>query len=191
MAFLLPVQVCADVTGNEEEELTADFSNISSDGEEVGNIVSEITGERTEYSKIFLLDDGTKMLAEYPEPIHFKNDNNKWIEYNNTLVNTVVKSTSDEITNECDYTNKRSDIDITLSSSTNSDNLIMLSDDKYKISWGYKNADDSDINIITPDNTTTGNDKFTNLENLSAEAEYEEVFDNIDLQYKVSSTGVK
>lgn len=131
------------------------------------------------------------MLAEYPEPIHFKNDNNKWIEYNNTLVNTVVKSTSDEITNECDYTNKRSDIDITLSSSTNSDNLIMLSDDKYKISWGYKNADDSDINIITPDNTTTGNDKFTNLENLSAEAEYEEVFDNIDLQYKVSSTGVK
>lgn len=191
MAFLLPVQVCADVTGNEEEELTADFSNISSDGEEVGNIVSEITGERTEYSKTFLLDDGTKMLAEYPEPIHFKNDNNKWIEYNNTLVNTVVKSTSDEITNECDYTNKRSDIDITLSSSTNSDDLIILSDDKYKISWGYKNADDSDINIITPDNTTTGNDKFTNLENLSAEAEYEEVFDNIDLQYKVSSTGVK
>ena len=94
------------------------------------------------------------MLAEYPEPIHFKNDNNKWIEYNNTLVNTVEKATSDEITNECDYTNKRSDIDITLSSSTNSDNLIMLSDDKYKISWGYKNVDDSDINIITPDNTT-------------------------------------
>lgn len=32
-----------------------------------------------------MLEDGTKMIAQYNEPVHYKNSKGKWVEYNNTL----------------------------------------------------------------------------------------------------------
>ena len=81
-AFMLPSQAFATNLSDKNIKYSS-FDDIQGNGEKVANIVMELEEERTENTKLFLLDDGSKMLAEYTEPIHYKNDNNEWAEYNN------------------------------------------------------------------------------------------------------------
>jgi RHS repeat-associated protein len=192
IAFLLPVQVYAETLDSQnKDEVAANFNNISSDINEIGNIVSEITNERTEYSKTFLLDDGTKMLAQYSEPVHYKNSKGYWVQYDNTLVESESNATSDEANISDEYTNKKSNIDITLSKSVSDTEMIKVQSNDYSVSWGYNDANDSQINIVNDDEKLSGNDKFTSLNNLTSEAKYEDVYKNVDIQYYLSPTGVK
>ena len=83
MIYLIPMNVVALVQDNSSqnsnsESNSADFSNVKSETEEIGNIVSEDSEQRTENSKIFLLDDGTKMFVDYGEPVHYKNSKNEY-----------------------------------------------------------------------------------------------------------------
>ena len=41
------------------------FAGVKGEKEEVGNIITELSDKRTETSKEFLLDNGTKLVAEY------------------------------------------------------------------------------------------------------------------------------
>lgn len=91
MGLLLPVQVYAS-TLPEDDTVYSSFDNIQTESESVGNILCELETERNEYSKTFLLDDGTTMLAEYSQPAHFKDSNGNWTEYDNSL----STATSDE-----------------------------------------------------------------------------------------------
>lgn len=74
-AFMLPSQAFATNLSDKNIKYSS-FDDIQGNGEKVANIVMELEEERTENTKLFLLDDGSKMLAEYTEPIHYKNDNN-------------------------------------------------------------------------------------------------------------------
>ena len=67
----LPVEVYAS-TLPEKENNYSSFNNIVGENPEESKIVKELTGERTENSKEFLLEDGTKMIAQYNEPVHYK-----------------------------------------------------------------------------------------------------------------------
>ena len=189
IGLMLPVQVFAS-TLLKDEKVYSSFDNVHGETETVGNIVTEISDSRTENTKEFLLDDGTTMIAEYNQPVHYKNDKGKWVEYNNTLVAESSASTADEVS-DGEYTNKNSNIDIKLSNKAKSNNMIKVTSDDYSISWGYDGANKSKINIVKNDEKLTGNDKFTTLKNITTEAKYENVYKNVDLQYFVTSTGVK
>lgn len=52
--------------------------------------------ERTKYSKEFLLDDGTKLIAEYDQPVHYMNGKDSWGVCDNSLVAEKSSSTADE-----------------------------------------------------------------------------------------------
>ena len=80
----LPVDVVAATLPKTETQYSS-FDNIVGENPEESKIVKELTGERTENSKEFLLEDGTKMTAQYNEPVHYKDSKGKWVEYNNTL----------------------------------------------------------------------------------------------------------
>ena len=185
----LPLEVFAS-TLPKDEKVYSSFDNVHGETETVGNIVTEISDSRTENTKEFLLDDGTTMIAEYNQPVHYKNDKGKWVEYNNTLVAESSTSTADEAS-DGEYTNKSSNIDVKLSNKAKSNNMIKVTSDDYSISWGYDGANKSKINIVKNDEKLTGNDKFTTLKNITTEAKYENVYKNVDLQYFVTSTGVK
>lgn len=189
IGLMLPVQVFAS-TLPKDEKVYSSFDNVHGETETVGNIVTEISDSRTENTKEFLLDDGTTMIAEYNQPVHYKNDKGKWVEYNNTLVAESSASTADEAS-DGEYTNKSSNIDVKLSNKAKSNNMIKVTSDNYSISWGYDGANKSKINIVKNDEKLTGNDKFTTLKNITTEAKYENVYKNVDLQYFVTSTGVK
>ena len=189
IGLMLPVQVFAS-TLSKDEEIYSSFDNVQGETETVGNIVTEITDSRTENTKEFLLDDGTTMIADYNQPVHYKNDKGKWVEYNNTLVAESSASTADEASTG-EYTNKNSNIDVKLSNKAKANNMIKVTSDDYSISWGYDGANKSKVNIVKNDEKLNGNDKFTTLKNITTEAKYENVYKNVDLQYFVTSTGVK
>ena len=186
-AFMLPSQAFATNLSDKNIKYSS-FDDIQGNGEKVANIVMELEEERTENTKLFLLDDGSKMLAEYTEPIHYKNDNNEWAEYNNTLVAENALYSADYDT---DYTNKSSNLNIKLSKKAKPQNMINISDDEYSISWGYENTNKSNIIIDNNDVDLNENDKFTSVENIASKVTYENVYKNVDLQYFVTTTGVK
>ncbi len=188
MTATLPSQVIAS-TLPQEEKLYSSFDNVQGNAEIVSDIVTELKNERTANTKKFLLEDGTKMIAEYDLPVHFKNDKGNWVEYDNSLVAENSTSTADESTSE--YSNKKSNINIKLSSKAKSNNMIKVTSDDYSISWGYDSISKSRAEIIENTDKLVGNDKFTTLKNLTQEAKYCDVYENIDLQYFVSSTGIK
>lgn len=191
MISSIPVQALSETIANKEENTTySSFDNVQGEAEEIGNIVAEDTSARTETTKKFLLDDGTTMIAEYDVPVHYQSDNGKWVEYNNSLVAEKSDATADEASSE-EYTNKSSNIDIKLSNKVKKNNMIKLTSDDYSISWGYDNANKSKAKIIKDNTKLSGNDKFTTLRNLTSETLYEDVFKNVDLQYFVTSTGIK
>lgn len=189
IGLTLPTEVFAS-TLPKDNTVYSSFDDVQGETEEVGNIIAELTDERTETSKEFLLDDGTKMIVNYGTPVHYQDDKDNWVEYNNSLKAENSTSTADEAS-VGEYTNKSSDIDVKLSNKAKVNNMIRVSSDDYSISWGYDDVNKSKIKIINKNEKLEGNEKFTTLKNLTSEAKYENVYDNVDLQYFVTSTGVK
>jgi RHS repeat-associated protein len=184
----LPVDVVAATLPKAETQYSS-FNNVVGENPEESKIVKELTGERTENSKEFLLEDGTKMIAQYNEPVHYKDSKGKWIEYNNTL--SEDKTASPDEAGDSSYTNKSSDISVNLSNKAKSKNMISLQSNGYKISWGYDNAGKSKADVKKNNEKTSGNDKFTTLKNITTETLYKDVFSDVDLQYFVTTTGIK
>ena len=57
-------------------------------------ILSEIVDERDAYTKRFKMSDGTISAAQYDRPVHYLDENGKWVDYDNTFV--VAGDTEDE-----------------------------------------------------------------------------------------------
>ena len=185
MIYLIPMNVVALVQDNSSqnsnsESNSADFSNVKSETDEIGDIVSEDSEQRTENSKTFLLDDGTKMFVDYGEPVHYKNSKNEWVDYDNTLVKSDDNST---------YSNKESDVNVSLSKNTSSDSLVSVENDKHEISWNYDDANKS--NIVVQNGKTNNDKNDTTLDNITSNAEYKNIYNNVDLQCNVTTKGVK
>ena len=185
MIYLIPMNVVALVQDNSSqnsnsESNSADFSNVKSETDELGDIVGEDSEQRTENSKTFLLDDGTKMFVDYGEPIHYKNSKNEWVDYDNTFVKSDDNST---------YSNKESDVNVSLSKNTSSDSLVSVENDKHEISWNYDDANKS--NIVVQNGKTNDDKNDTTLDNITSNAEYKNIYNNVDLQCNVTTKGVK
>ena len=185
MIYLIPMNVVALVQDNSSqnsnsESNSADFSNVKSETDEIGDIVSEDSEQRTENSKTFLLDDGTKMFVDYGEPVHYKNNKNEWVDYDNALVKSNDNST---------YSNKESDVNVSLSKNTSSESLVSVENDKHEISWNYDDANKS--NIVVQNGKTNNDKNDTTLDNITSNAEYKNIYNNVDLQCNVTTKGVK
>lgn len=114
------------------------------------NIIKELPKERTEYTKEFLLDDGTKMIAEYEQPVHFQDDKGNWIEYDNTL--------------DSNLKNKSSDFGVDLSERADAEELVKVTSKEYSVSWGFKDAAASIYKQVNREDTKEiGNEIYTTL----------------------------
>ena len=159
------------------EETSASFESVHGESQEVGNIVKELTEERTQFTKEFLLDDGTKMLAQYAQPVHFQNEKKEWVDYDNTLDNNLK--------------NKNSNISVDLSDKAKAEDMIALSANGNSISWGYKDIENCVAVKIDNEDKSFGNNKFTELSKTSSKTIYQNVYKNVNLEYYVTPSGVK
>lgn len=186
-AFLLPVQVSAQEIP-QEENINETTSTVSQEAEDykIGNIISEITEERDEYSKQFRLDDGTYMAVSYNQPIHYKNDDGEWVEYNNSLIDASDSTATDDEASAYsedyagEYTNQSSNIKVNYSKKSKENNMIKVKANDYSVSWGYKNTNKVKATIVKNNEKLEGNDKYTTLKNQVSETIYENIYNNVD-----------
>ena len=152
MLISLPIPVVAEDDVNIKKESAVSFDNLSTSECDDSVIVSEIKSRRDKYTKHFRMDDGTIMAITYDYPIHFKNDNGKWIEYDNSLV-SVTSATPDEAEVVESYTNKKSDLNINIASDTRSSTMVNISSKHGNISWNYLNNKKSLANVNNTEQT--------------------------------------
>lgn len=133
MAFTFPVQVFA--------QNLPTFSGSEENGSEA-TIVGELISEREEYTKYFKMSDGSTMAAQYEYPVHYKNDENQWTEYDNSLSESENKTSTDDeaqtIDDEKTLTNQKSNINVKLSNKAKLNNMIKVNFNDYQVSWGYE-----------------------------------------------------
>ena len=185
IAFTFPVQAVASNLSKFSPAEENDTEN---------PIVGELVSERDEYTKYFRMSDGSTMAAQYEYPVHYKDNNDEWVEYNNSLSEVNGNATEDEAgtaSNEKYYKNQNSNINVNLSNKAKLNNMIKVEFDDYMVSWGYKGTNYSKGKLVDNTEELTGNDAFLAQENLMSEMLYENIYDNIDLQCLVNSLGVK
>ena len=190
VAMLLPYSTEAFAESGGTGEPTVGFEEQLGEPENESSILTELSEKRTETSKTFYLDDGNLMIADYNMPVHFKDDKGQWTDYDNTLVVSNDEATPDE-PGDADYETKNSPVKIKLSNKSKKNNMVKVSSDDYSVSWGYEGAAKKSAEFVKSDTELKGNDVFTTLTKLVSETIYKDVFPNVDLQYFVSSTGIK
>lgn len=155
-------------------------------------IVSEVIEKREENRKHFLMSDGSFMVAQYNNPVHYKNDDGQWIDYDNTIVE--VEATTEQVelfgTDEIYSTGNITD-NVVFAEKSNSNTLVSYEANDYPISLNYQSAKKSKIKIVENEAELTGNDAFLVLPDVTQEVLYEDVFSDVDLQYIVSPAKLK
>ncbi|MCQ4023228.1 MULTISPECIES: DNRLRE domain-containing protein [unclassified Ruminococcus] len=184
-AFLCPLQVAATADATDEPVVTQSQEITETEPE----ILYEIKSERDEYTKHFKLDDGSLMAVQYNSPVHYLDSDGNWKEYDNTMQDAVNGNESDD--EKPEYENKSSDIDIKLSKKSKENNMFKVKNDDYQLSWGYIDTNKSTVEFVDDTTQLTGNDEFLYSENLVQEALYRNIYDNVDLDCYITSTGIK
>lgn len=178
------VEVINAATTNADGQSNAaktSFGGIQGDMKAEAPILQEIEDERTEFSKEFLLEDGTKMIAVYDQPIHFQNDKKEWVDFDGSLTEKDGKA----------FTNKSGDVSVVLSKESSEQNMAQLSSGAYSVSWGYEGINEKQLKAVEAHENLSGNKRFTNLTGVTSEALLSDAFKNIDIQYFITSTGAK
>ena len=156
-------------------------------------IVEEIISERKADQKNFLLDDGSMLAVQYDERVHYINqDNGEWKTIDNTLIENNENS-------ENGYINKSNDFTIKLARNSNQSKLVSLSKDKYGLSFNLLNNKNnkSKVEVYSKNNSTVKDEQISNyndfciLKNIESGAIYESILNNVDIEYLITSTGLK
>ena len=143
-------------------------------------VVLEYEDLRQENVKQFLLSDGTSRAVVYSEPVHYLNDDGKWIDIDNSL------SLSG---NEYETNNKTQ---IKFANKSGSSKLLSIKDEEYKIDFTPLNTNKSNVIIENPQsNNGRKYDDFKMLKNLVSYATYYDIYDGVDLQYVLHGTSIK
>ena len=59
------------------------------------------------------------------------------------------------------------------------------------VSWGYKNTNGVQAEVVNRNELLEGNEKFTTLNHLTSEIVYSNAYNNVDLQYITTTVGIK
>lgn len=191
-----------------EDELPEEFrpekiiNQISTDGiteefSEAKEIVSEETTKRSENEKHFKLEDGSFVIAQYPDAVHYEDENGNWVDIDNTL---IAEEAIDA--NDFDgYTNKDNDFNVKLAEN-GKDQLLRIEEDGLSISMKLDEEDaiQSFISVENNNNVATitddmsveeKNDQTMQLDKLTSKAEYSDILPGVDIEYTVQSNEIK
>ncbi len=145
--------------------------------------VEELKSKRDANVKHFKMSDGTFAAATYDMPVHYY-DGEEWQDINNYLIDGTD---SDE--NIAVYENTDNPIKIKFAKKSNSKNILKLQQNNYKISFALlgkvnKHAEAQKFNPADDGNITT-------LEKTESKITYENIFENVDIEYVLSGTKLK
>jgi len=139
---------------------------------------------REESVKHFRLADGTYVAAQYPEPVHYLDDDGAWQDIDNRITESGSELTV--LGGRIKFAKKI----------TGNETLFTLHENGAKITMSLVGANKKTEGAVTSDHSTDGGEetelgKMLNLEYLNSSVLYEEILDGVDLEYVVSSLNVK
>ena len=150
-----------------------------------------MTELREESVKHFRLEDGTYMAVQYQTPVHYLDENGYWQNIDNTL---------SSVDNEYSTSSSR----VKFAKKINgSEQLLTLQDNKYIIMLSLneasskvsaqvaeKDSTDSSLDSTQSDSNVKLN-KLMTLDNITSSIKYEDILENVDLEYILISNDVK
>ena len=142
----------------------------------------EVEEFRDETVKHFRLEDGSYIAAQYEKPIHFKDNNGKWQDIDNSLA-----VSGGDITTKNDRIKFAKKI-------TGNEVLLTIHENNHKITMSLDGAIKKTVGAIInneSDNDSTVLQKMLSLDNLSAKVLYKNILDGVDLEYIVDSYDIK
>ena len=158
------------------------------------NVIGEVESLRSETAKHYRLENGLYAMMEYGQRVHYKDANDKWVDYDNTLVlNPAVRSTD-----KAYYTVKSSDVDIRISADTSAEKLVSLTYNGYSASMTPVITNSSKLSTaeVALKSTVSSEmlsklDSASKLTNFTSSVKFNNVFDNSNIQYIVSGPSIK
>lgn len=183
MLVCLPQAILADIG----EVLSSEPDTSVEDSTPFAYVLGEMFGKRTAHTKTFRMSDGSYVLAEYTDPIHFENASGEWTDYDNTL-NLVETDTF------TGYENAASDVRTRFSLSPDENGLVILENGPYVIRVSLQNANpESKAMVKNPTAPLEGKDirSATTLPNYSSSVSYGDIQKDTDIEYALSGNYLK
>ncbi len=199
-----------EVTGNTSENAeNVDDITVSSEETETeeneAEIVSEMEDMRTEYTKYFRMSDGSYMAAQYAQPIHYE-ENGEWKEYDYSITEDtnenefVIENSDSEMSFPEEFSDDEAQIEVSareydIKFSPVVEKKLFNKNSKGKVKDHKKLKSNEIIEDFTEeapvDESTDKNAEKLKIDNQKSAIAYEEVYDNIDLEYEISSNQIK
>ena len=181
-------EIPAQEENKQETEKTEETNNSSSTEPK---IIGEIEENRTLNQKEFLLEDGSILSATYPVNVHYEEDN-ELVDINNTFqeVQNTTNNAFEEADNQDVYENTKNYFKIKFSKKSNN-NLVHMHVNDHNIKWSLKNSNKVEA-IKEKEGLEANPEDITQLNNIISETvTYENILENIDIQYTVIADTVK
>lgn len=182
-----PMTVYAEDTYHGEEEVQI----------EEPDMVCEVESERTEYTKHYLMTDGSYVAAVYSEPVHYL-ENGKWEEIDNTLTEEMVEGT--EV-----YQNRKGKHSVRFSESIDKKGVSIQNENGYTVSFTPvtdverpemkgERKETEELQSISMMKEEGKRDKKTekmSLDKKTSGMKYADVYADADLEYVLTSSSLK
>lgn len=173
----LPVSAFAIVLSSDSSPPAEDEINHNRD-------IVEIIDMRTATDKYFRLDDGSYYVAHYNSDIHYLDDNGVWQDIDNSLA-----------VNGSEITTSNAKIKLAKKTTGNGE-IFTIHDGNRKLSLALNGANKKIDGIITNNETefdddTTQLQKMTTLDKISASVRYNDILENVDLEYIIKGANIK
>ncbi len=130
-----------------DDDVQQDIVNYTSNSLEDKVIVAEDESLRKENERHFICDDGTRIVASYPEQVCYQEDDGTW----ETIDNSLLLS-GDRITN------KKQGMQVSFSTESHSDKMVSLDYNDIELSWS--------VEFNANENSDTIQDRFNTLEEI-------------------------
>ena len=165
-------------------DLSGDSSPLAEDEIIYNRDIVEIVDMRTATDKYFRLDDGSYYVAHYNSDIHYLDDNGVWQDIDNSLA-----------INGSEITTSNAKIKLAKKTTGNGE-IFTMYDGNLKLSLALNGANKKVDGIISNNETefddeATQLQKMTTLDKISASVRYNDILENVDLEYIIKGANIK
>ena len=157
-------------------DLSGDTSPPTISQEEANHDFVEIVDMRTATDKYYRLDDGSYYVAHYNSDVHYLDDNGVWQDIDNSLA-----------VNGSEITTSNAKIKLAKKTTGNGE-IFTIHNNNRKLSLSLNNTNKKMEGIISNNETEFDDDatqlqKMTTLDKISASVRYNDILENVDLEY--------
>lgn len=194
MTLLTLVSICSAAMPVFAQEIALSDDNYINEivETEEAYILSEDLTKREENVKHFRMSDGSLVAAQYDSPVHYVNNEGEWVEYDNSLSEIEATEEQTALFGETElYSTGNETKNVVFAPKSNSNTLVSYEAKDYPISLNYQSAKKSYIKVNEKELNLKGKEAYLTLPNISQEVIYEDVFNDVDLQYIVTPGKLK